>query len=334
MAAYTSAGTYNDAGLNADDKKKVESLQAQWAAYKAAGDTAGMQSAHEQAEAIRSNAGYSGGTDGSEYHTVQTATPYLRGASSQEDYVNKLYDAQREASLAALKTAYDQNVIALDHAAEKIPAQYQTARNQSAASNEIAKANFNEYAAASGLNTGAGGQIQLSMANAEQGNQSALHKAEADALAEIENQRTLLRTNYQNSIAEAIAAGNLERAQALYNEAVRVDNSMAETALNQAQLNFNYEQYEYQKQQNAAKATGSVSSGTSSGVASSEPVYPDLSALTGQQTTSADSLVTASEYKLNAGVSATQVQRDLLSMVNAGTIDAATAYEVMARLGF
>ena len=254
MTTYTPTGTYNDAGLNADDKKRVESLQAQWAAYKAAGDTAGMQNAHAQAEAIRKSAGYSGGTDGSEYNTVQTTTPYLRGATSQEDYVNKLYDAQQEAALAGLKTAYDQNVIALDQAAAKIPAQYQEARNQSAASNEIAKANFNEYAAASGLNTGAGGQIQLSMANAEQGNQSALRKAEADALAEIENQRVLLRTNYQNSIAEAIATGNLDRAQALYNEAVRVDNSMVETALNQAQLNFSYQQYQDQKQQSAAKA--------------------------------------------------------------------------------
>ena len=44
----------------------------------------------------------------------------------------------------------------------------------------------------------------------------------------------------QNAIAEAIANNNYEQAKSLYDEAVRVDESIVSTALNQAQLNYQY----------------------------------------------------------------------------------------------
>lgn len=354
--AYTSTGTYNDAGLNAADKERVKSLQAQWAAYKAAGDTAGMENAHAQAEAIRAAAGYSGGSDGSEYNAIRTEVPYVTGATSQEAYINQLYDAQKEASLAALKSAYDENVLSLDQTAAKIPGQYQEARNQSSASNQIAKANFNEYASASGLNTGAAGQMQLSMANAEQGNQSALIKAEQEALQEVENQRVALRTNYQNSVAEAIATGNLERAQALYEEAVRVDNSMLETQLQQIQLNQAYA--EAQAKASAGTGTGSTS-GTMSlstakaaadtGIFSDEVLsvlrdngYSDymIQQMYGytpgsntQTTPNAQSLAAAYEYWLTSGRSASDIEASILSRVNSGEISSATGAETLFLLG-
>jgi hypothetical protein len=91
--------------------------------------------------------------------------PTLPSANSAEQYIKELYAAQQEAILQAYKTAYDANVNTLDAAAAKIPAQYQAARNRAAAQSEIQKANFNEYAAASGLNSGAGGQAMLAMSN-------------------------------------------------------------------------------------------------------------------------------------------------------------------------
>lgn len=64
---YTPTGTYLDAGLSAADKAAVEDLGRQWAEYQASGDQVGMDRMHQQAEAIRSRYGYSGGGDGSEY---------------------------------------------------------------------------------------------------------------------------------------------------------------------------------------------------------------------------------------------------------------------------
>ena len=61
--------------------------------------------------------------------------------------------------------------------------------------------------------------------------------AEADALSNLELQRTQLAAQYQNDIAQAINTGKLEEAYALYGEYVRVDDSILSTALAQAGLN-------------------------------------------------------------------------------------------------
>lgn len=169
----------------------------------------------------------------------------LPSASSQEDYLNDLYDAQQKAALAALEAAYNQNVLDLDAAAAKIPGLYQTARNQTAGDAAIARQNWNEYAAATGLNSGAAGQAQLAMSNQLQSGLSSLSQAEADALAEVESERAKIKRAYQDSVAQAIAQGDLARAEALYQEAVRVDESVVATALQNVQLAMEQAAYQY-----------------------------------------------------------------------------------------
>ena len=80
----------------------------------------------------------------------------------------------------------------------------------------------------------------MSQNNVYQKNIGSLEEAKATALNDVETQRTQLSTQYQNAIAEAIANNNYEQATALYNEAVRVDESIVSTALNQANLNYQY----------------------------------------------------------------------------------------------
>lgn len=65
---------YNDAILKDDDRIRVQALGDQWRQYKATGDTAGMERAHNEAEAIRAQYGYSGGADGSGYKQTGTNT--------------------------------------------------------------------------------------------------------------------------------------------------------------------------------------------------------------------------------------------------------------------
>lgn len=246
---------YDKINLDATQQANIKALTQQYDHIKNnamanGGITADVQakldSIHSAAEQIRASGGsYLGGNDGSEYNPISQDdgdlnTPKLRGASSQAEYINSLYDAQKQAALAALKSAYDKNVAALDAQSQKLPGYFQEARNSTAASAEVSKANFNEYAAASGLNSGAGGQARLAMGNQLLGSLGSIDNSEAQAKNDLETQRTQLAANYENAIAQAMANGELQRAQALYQEAVRVDDSLVNTSANQAGVNLNY----------------------------------------------------------------------------------------------
>jgi len=173
----------------------------------------------------------------------------VRSATSQNDYIDKLYEAQQEAALAKLKAAYEQNMIDVDAAADKIPQMYQSARNKTAATSEQNRAAFNERAAAYGLNSGTGGQADLAMRNQNASNMSAINTQEAGALKDLETTRLKISTGYQNDIAQAVAQGDLARAQALYNEAIRVDNSLVQQSMAQADEDYRYWAANNQQQQ-------------------------------------------------------------------------------------
>ena len=128
-------------------------------------------------------------------------------------------------AVAALEGAYEREVAAYDYARSLIPGQYRDARNRTDAAAALARQSVNEQFAASGLNTGAAGQARLSMAIANQGALSRLDSEQAAALAELDMRRAEAESEYRSAVAEAIASSELERAQALYEEAVRVDAS-------------------------------------------------------------------------------------------------------------
>lgn len=243
---------YNDAILNEADRAKVKALSEQWQAANAAGDTAGMNAAHQGAENIRAQYGYSGGAAGNEYHQTGENTRLYAGAS-QNDYINSVYDAQLEAQKQALESAYNQKEAEYAAAEEKIPAQYDAQRKALSAQNEIEKANFNEQAAASGLNVGAGSQARLSQSNAYQQGMTAIGKAQADAASNLQLERTKAKTAYQDAIQQAIKDNDAARAQALYEEAQRIDDSLVSNALNQANLDATRSNTEYAKQLETAQ---------------------------------------------------------------------------------
>lgn len=153
----------------------------------------------------------------------QPNTQPVAAATDNSDYIRQMYQAQTDAALASLKSAYDQNMAQLDRTAAQIPGTYQEARNQAAATSAQSQRNFDQAAAAAGLNSGASAQARLATTVARQNNIGALNTAEANALAEIELQRTSASIEYENAIAQAKANGNYELAAALYQEAIRVD---------------------------------------------------------------------------------------------------------------
>ncbi len=153
-------------------------------------------------------------------------------AGDQSDYIRRMYEQQLAANKAQLESDYNQNVSGLDSEASKIGSNYYEQRRQTQANADRSQASYNEMANASGLNSGTGGQAALSRSNQLQSDLTALGNAEAQNRAEIERQRTLLGQQYQNAIQKAQVENNMELAQRLYQEAVRVDESIIDASKN------------------------------------------------------------------------------------------------------
>lgn len=170
----------------------------------------------------------------SDPYTAATLPTY----QAQTDKINELYDMAKEIQLAQLQSAYDKNVLNIENALKQLPGVYQQQANAISADSERQRQAFNEYAAASGLNSGAGGQASIAMANQLQGDMSALRRSQAENEAELNNQLTMLKVDYQNAVATAIAQGEYERAAALMEEYKLAQQSAIETARAQADENY------------------------------------------------------------------------------------------------
>lgn len=72
-----------DKTLSASQQAQINKYTSDWNAAKAKGDQAGMDKAHAAAEAVRNQAGYSGGSDGSKYNPItSTKAPSTTSSSS------------------------------------------------------------------------------------------------------------------------------------------------------------------------------------------------------------------------------------------------------------
>ncbi|MGM9608233.1 MAG: hypothetical protein ACI3XJ_12085 [Oscillospiraceae bacterium] len=267
-------------------KQDFAAAQAQYNAAVAAGDTAAaaaaqqaMDTAHLEAERIRTAYGYSGGQDGSLYITngalgvsgsgsaggsggssggagygsltVPQGSNLTGMVGDYSSYLEQMYAARKSAALAELNAAYQKNLAALDRAEQGIGEQYQTARNNTAGASELAKRNFAEYAAATGLNSGTGGQAELARNVTLQNNLNTINTAEADTISDLQLQRANAEIEYNNAIAQAQATGDYELAAALYQEKVRVQTALLEMEIQQQKFALQQYQLEYQAQRDA-----------------------------------------------------------------------------------
>lgn len=152
-------------------------------------------------------------------------TPYTTGNATLDSYntgrvdqINKLYDTQRDAALGQLEAANKRTMSDWQAAYDKITPGYQQSRNAVGATYERQRRNNNIQAAANGLNTGAGSQMQLAASSVYQQNQAGLEKAEKDALAEANRQQITLKEQYDADVADALAKNDAQRAAALLDE--------------------------------------------------------------------------------------------------------------------
>ena len=193
----------------------------------------------------------SGGSSGGGSVSAAVESGWNSGGAVEDlsEYLEELYAAQRRQTLANLNNAYQQNVNAINRAGEGVDARYQNARNQAAGASELAARNFAEYAAASGLNSGAGGQAELARNVTLQNNLNDINTAEAEVYADLELQLSNAETEYNNAIAQAEASNDFALAESLYQEKVRVQQELVNQQMQQYQMDLQNRQLAFQQQQ-------------------------------------------------------------------------------------
>ena len=193
----------------------------------------------------------SGGSSGGGSVSAAVESGWNSGGAVEDlsEYLEELYAAQRRQTLANLNNAYQQNVNAINRAGEGVDARYQNARNQAAGASELAARNFAEYAAASGLNSGAGGQAELARNVTLQNNLNDINTAEAEVYADLELQLSNAEMEYNNAIAQAEASNDFALAESLYQEKVRVQQELVNQQMQQYQMDLQNRQLAFQQQQ-------------------------------------------------------------------------------------
>ena len=180
---------------------------------------------------------------------MELEMPQLPEVEDLSGYLEDMYAAQREAALAAIRKAYEQNMAVSGAAKDQIAPKYQDARNQTAGAAEQAARNWAEYAAASGLGSGASAQADLARNMALQNSMADLNSEEADAFAQLELQMNQAEIEYNNAIAQAEANSNSEMAAALYQEKVRVQNALIAQQQALFEQSLAKKQFQFQQQQ-------------------------------------------------------------------------------------
>lgn len=150
------------------------------------------------------------------------------------EYLRQMYDANLKAQQAGLEQEYAGYNEALDAQAKKAEEAAQQNMTRAAVESQQAQKAWTEAQNAYGLSSGAQGQAALARSNQLQSDVTAIRTAQQAALAGIEQQRTTYKQQYEAALREAAASNDYQRAQALYQEAVRQDEALK---AQQAQIN-------------------------------------------------------------------------------------------------
>ena len=137
-------------------------------------------------------------------------------AMTEEQYINKIYDAQKQSTLNTLKSAYDKNIASVDSAMSNLGTSAYEAKRQAAGEAALTRQRLNEQLAANGLNTGAAGQAHLALLNQQAENLNSIEMKRAQAENAYNAQKAALTQEYQSQIKSAILDNDADRAAALY----------------------------------------------------------------------------------------------------------------------
>jgi len=144
--------------------------------------------------------------------------------------IKKLSDAALRKKMAGLAAARDESLARLKSEQAAAEPNYAAAAAAAAAESDLQRRNFNEFAAASGLNSGAAAAEKLSRDNLLYARLGDIELARAGAKSDAERRRSDILSQYASDIAAARAEGEYTLAEKLYEEAVRLDEAMVEAS--------------------------------------------------------------------------------------------------------
>lgn len=153
-----------------------------------------------------------------------------------EDYIRELYDANLAGQKEALTQTYQDSLSQLEETQRKNQLATDNALNQTAVESQKAGMNWNEVQNAYGLSSGANAQAALVRENQLAANMTALRQQQNEADWQIERQRQLLGQKYQSAILQAQKENDADRANALYQEAKRMESQLLAQKENAAAL--------------------------------------------------------------------------------------------------
>ena len=165
-------------------------------------------------------------------------------ATDASEYIKNMYEKSAEAAIQQLKTTYDKNLATVNEEAEKLPDLYQTYKNALAAEYEVNRMRMNESGSANGMTNGAEAQMQLSANNTYTSKLYDFELKEAEQMAALERDRANLKIDYDNAVAQAVLNNDLQQAEALLQEFIRLDDARIQAAYYQAE--YDYKMLTYQ----------------------------------------------------------------------------------------
>lgn len=242
---------------------QIQALKEEWARANAAGDDAAAQQAHEQAEAIRARAGYSGGADGGGYTVVQrpraqaemrypvtapgagvaTKPGTATGTQGSSDLTSLLEEWKKSAAEQAngqIDYAVSQAITELERALADSQSQYKEQAESVAKEERQALDNSALYAEARGDKGGIG-----------QSQYNEIQAAAAQNRLAVQQAQTRLSTDTARQIADLRAQGEFEKADKLLeitqqylSQLVSLEQWAAEFGLSQQQFQESVRQWE------------------------------------------------------------------------------------------
>lgn len=211
-ASAADLSSADQAFLSPTGQERIRRLKEQYAAAIAAGDHAAAGKAHEQAEAIRKTAGYSGGEDGGGYADIITPNVFRKETEvsvpqADTDSIQSLVGSLKDTAEQQINTSVDyatRNAVEdLQRSQENAKEIYQNQRNQVAEKEANDLSNSTLYAAARGDRGGIGQTQYNSIQNTAAQNQLAINQTQVK-----------LATDTARQIADLRARGEYEKADA------------------------------------------------------------------------------------------------------------------------
>ena len=142
---------------------------------------------------------------------------------TNEELIKQMYDSDLASKKSQLQQSYETADSEFTAAKEKNAQVTDQNLTRTAVESQKAAKNMAEYHNAQGLSSGARAQARLSLENQAAANMTALRAAQQESDAEIERQRALLAKDYAAAIAQAQADNDLQKAQALYEQAQKAE---------------------------------------------------------------------------------------------------------------